>query len=213
MRNIVVIGGLNHNCRVDNIVDYKDVIKHCNIAKLDDHIRKEFLRWLKSSLLASVNRYILYGNQIEFPQDYNGLLRYLQKHLEKHSLCEFNEAEFDAAVAMLNPKDFLRQVLSNKSDSFSINSGVTLIQTPQHICGHTNALLLPFVVDKMKELENATLICHKWFLKACPDDEVTSSYYKISDHFMNYVHSKCNENKINYLEYIGNLEHFINIGM
>lgn len=197
MQNIVIIGCVREDYKVDNKLAWWDVLNSINVAELSKDYRNLYFEFLHREFKEIVTR----EDQTPLLKTFSKAFEYLDKYVNnRFAKVEFNEQEFDEAVAEIDHDEWYYKFLSNKSMTISINSGVTLIQTPIHVCNQNSVLILPFILNQIQHLDNPVLACDKGFIVDCDQED---RYYKISDQFFRDIQRECAEHKIRYIEYIG----------
>lgn len=203
MQNIVIVGYVQQGYRVDNQLSWFDVLKNVNIANLNEKYRDLYFASLYRELKDAVTR----TDEPPLMETYKIIFEYLDKYFSApFTKVKFNEQEFDEVIAGIKQDSGIYQLLSNKSTNVVINSSVTLIHTPGHVCSQQSALILPLIIDQIKHLENPVLVCSKEFIVDCDqedDYDQDGRYYKISDQFFRNIQRECIEHNIQYIEYIG----------
>lgn len=193
--NIVIIGDVQDGYPVDHVMSIKEVMNHLNVVSLAKNYRDEYFKYLQRE----IKEWLGYSDVKDSILKYKTLLGFLDEYLSNPN-GEFNEQAFDSAVLEIEDNDFNKQLLSNRLNQLSINSGTTLIHAPGHICNKATALIVPLLLSCMKHLENAILICNSDFLFDC--DKV--NHYRMSNRFVRNIQYECIRHNILFIEYTGN---------
>ncbi len=198
-KNIVIIGNGIGIKNPHQIYSWQEIMDNISIFNLDIKIRVLVLKWVYREynvgedgcnepfkpLLALIEKYLE-----------DNKAHYIDGHIEK-----LNKDEFKNAVNMLHAGDSLRRLFEDKDDTFTLGHGVSVVHLG-HVCGNLMALLVPYFIDKLRHLNNPTLIVDGIFLKNCSCADFGHDYYKISNEFHSRIRKMCWYNKPQLIEYI-----------
>ena len=206
-KNITIIGTVGPNFHIDHRYTLREVMSSINLSKLNDKYRDIYLRFLHKEIGDGTCS----GPNNQTTRPYEELITVLQDYIDKNSKynpkIDFLDEPFAQAVAKIDKSNWLYEFLSPKVANNIIGGGINLIEAGGHLCNEHLAIILPYVVDSIKHLDNPILACSSEFISGCV--EIEENYYKISDRFHRKFLYDCYHAGVQYIEYTG--QHWIQI--
>lgn len=199
--NITIIGTVGPDFHIDHHYKLREVMSSMDLSKLNDKYRDIYLRFLHKEICDGVCR----GPNNLTSTPYEELVTVLQDYIDKNSKynpkIDFLDEPFAQAVAKIDKSNWLYEFLSPKVKNNIIGGGINLIEARGHLCNEHLAMILPYVLDSIKNLDNPILACSSEFISGCV--EMEENYYKISDRFHRKFLYDCYHAGVQYLEYTG----------
>ena len=201
-KNITIIGGLEFigtSVTPDNNYSYRDIIDNIRLANIDPRLRDLYLRFLYTEVQQ-------WNSAQELPMNKANKLELLEDYLQNnHKYADNYTYDADKFSLLFTNKLIYLPYFSNIESDNIIGNGLNIIRTHMHLCSEHTALMLPYIANCIKDLENPVLICDTDFLYGCTG----TSTYKISDDFHIALRKKCSDLGILYCEYTGNIANLI----
>ena len=196
-KNITLISSEAMDSKItpDNTYSWMEVLDNVRLASLDPRLRDLYLRFYHEQLEQASKLRELEADEINL---FELLKEYLQNNREHTKTYVYDVDKFSLLPAnKVGGLPFFR----NTENKNIIGQGLNIISIPLHLCSCHTALMLPYIVNCIKDLESPILMCNTGYLYGYNG----TSVYKITDDFHKYLRMTCSDLGILYCEYTGNI--------
>lgn len=207
-KNITIIGNVAADYHVDTKYKILDLIPEFDMSQLSEKLRDVVLRYLD----VHINEFMEIENDhtkkiLGSCQDLAKVLEnYVNQNKENSTEFIFSAHEFYQALDKIEYKS-LYKLLKRKTPNTRLGKGINLIRADAFPSSALSALILPYVLDSIKYLENPILICNQDFIRNSFPHNLTrygiDQNYKISDEFNRKFIFDCKKAGVLYIEYYG----------
>ncbi|MBX9865478.1 MAG: hypothetical protein K2Y14_01080 [Burkholderiales bacterium] len=195
MKNITIIGSTRPSVPIVNHYTLKDVMDQVRIRQLNKFCKKEYLNFWSDEL-----NYCIKYNSEHYKRNLERIVKDYTRQNSEDKLSEI------ADIALTTIKEeWLARFWSNEEPKNIISDGVNWIEVKSHVCNDHIALILPYLINSIKDFEKPILMCSEFFITNyydCDDDE-NRKFYKISEQFYTLCRRDCSELGILFIEYTG----------
>lgn len=208
-KNITIIGNVAADYHVDTEYKILELIPEFDMSQLSSKLRDLVLRYLHIHISAFIQienetaKKIL-GSCLDLVKV---LEKYVSQNKENSSEFIFFSHEFYQAVDKIEYEP-LYKLLKRKTPNIRLDKGINLIRADTFPSAALSALILPYVLDSIKHLENPILICSQDFIRNSFGHNLTQcgidNNYKISDRFNRQFIFDCKKAGVLYIEFYGN---------